>query len=53
MSRPRDLSSHRQDNDFEQAAYQRFARAGAGPRVQRARDRLKEIADELKELGSP
>lgn len=36
-----------------QAAYQRFARTGAGPRVQRAKDRLTEIADELKELGPP
>jgi hypothetical protein len=34
-------------------AYRRFANIGAGPRVQRANDRLTEIADEIKELGSP
>jgi hypothetical protein len=34
-------------------AYRRFANTGAGPRVQRANDRLTEIADELKELGPP
>ena len=34
-------------------AYGRFVKTGAGPRVQRANDRLTEIADDLKELGSP
>ncbi|HEY0986009.1 MAG TPA: hypothetical protein VGD80_03115, partial [Kofleriaceae bacterium] len=34
-----------------QDAYRKFARTGAGPRVQRANDRLTEIADEIKELG--
>ena len=34
-------------------AYRRFAHTGAGPRVQRANDRLMEIADEIKELGPP
>jgi HEAT repeat protein len=34
-------------------AYRRFANTGAGPRVQRANDRLMEIADEIKELGPP
>jgi hypothetical protein len=34
-------------------AYQRFAKAGAGPRVLRANDRLTEITDEIKELDQP
>lgn len=36
-----------------EAAYRRFAGTGTGPRVQRAKDRLSEIADEIKELGTP
>jgi hypothetical protein len=35
-----------------QASYQQFVRAGTGPLVPRAKDRLAEIADELKELGA-
>src|SRR4029079_17953453 len=40
---------------LEQAAasYRRFANTGTGPRVQRANDRLTEIAEEIKELGLP
>ncbi|HEX3764670.1 MAG TPA: HEAT repeat domain-containing protein, partial [Kofleriaceae bacterium] len=40
---------------LEQAedAYRRFVAAGTGPLVQRASDRLAEIAEELKELGTP
>jgi len=40
---------------FQQAqqAYERFARTGAGSRVQRATDRAAELADEIKELGQP
>jgi serine/threonine protein kinase/HEAT repeat protein len=34
-----------------QAAYQRFARTGAGTRVQRAKDRATEIAEDIQELG--
>jgi len=34
-------------------AYRRFAKTGTGSRVQRANDRLAEIADEIKDLGSP
>ncbi|MBA2543954.1 MAG: hypothetical protein H0V17_30205, partial [Deltaproteobacteria bacterium] len=34
-----------------QKAYQRFARSGAGGRVQRATDRANEIAEDIKELG--
>ena len=33
------------------AAYQRFARTGAGSRVQRADDRATELAEDIKELG--
>ena len=33
------------------AAYQRFARTGAGSRVQRANDRATELAEDIKELG--
>ncbi|HSR97102.1 MAG TPA: hypothetical protein VLM79_08640 [Kofleriaceae bacterium] len=36
-----------------QDAYRKFARTGQGPLVQRVNDRLTEIADELKELGTP
>ncbi len=34
-------------------AYRRFAKAGTGSRVQRANDRMTEIADEIKDLGPP
>lgn len=34
-------------------AYRRFVKAGAGPRVQHANDRLAEIAEELRSLGEP
>jgi HEAT repeat protein len=34
-------------------AYEQFAKAGAGSRVQRATARAAEIADEMKELGQP
>ncbi len=33
------------------AAYQRFARTGSGTRVQRAKDRATELAEDIKELG--
>ena len=36
-----------------QDAYRKFARTAQGPLVQRVNDRLTEIADELKELGTP
>ena len=36
-----------------QQAYQRFAKAGTGARVQRATARANEIADDIKELGNP
>jgi hypothetical protein len=36
-----------------QDAYRKFVKTGQGPLVQRASDRLNEIADELKELGTP
>jgi uncharacterized phage infection (PIP) family protein YhgE len=54
------MSAHTQDPAAKRKlllqakdAYQRFAKTGTGPRVQRANDRLTEIADELKELGPP
>ena len=34
-------------------AYGRLEKTGAGPSVQRAKDRREEIADEIKELGAP
>jgi tetratricopeptide (TPR) repeat protein len=54
------MSTHTQDPAarrklLQQAedAYQRFAAAGTGPRVQRAKGRLTEIADDIKDLGPP
>jgi len=34
-------------------AFERFAKTGTGPRAQRAKARLAELVDEIKELGQP
>jgi hypothetical protein len=49
--RTQDPAARRKLLQQAEEAYRRFAETGAGPRVQRANDRLAEIADELKELG--
>ncbi|HMG55959.1 MAG TPA: HEAT repeat domain-containing protein [Kofleriaceae bacterium] len=52
-ARTRDLDIKRKLLLQARESFQRFATGGTGPRVQRARDRLTEIAEELKELGAP
>ncbi|HEX2689367.1 MAG TPA: HEAT repeat domain-containing protein [Kofleriaceae bacterium] len=52
-ARTQDPAAKRKLLQQAEEAYRRFAKTGAGPRVQRANDRLAEIADELKELGQP
>jgi len=52
-ARTQDLAAKRKLLQQAEEAYARFEKTGAGPSVQRAKDRRIEIADELKELGAP
>jgi len=52
-ARTKDPATKRKLLQQASASYQRFANTGTGPRVQRANDRLTEIADEIKEFGPP
>lgn len=50
-ARVRDPAAKRTLLEQEMNAYRRIAKTGTGPDVQRANDRLAEIADEIKKLG--
>jgi hypothetical protein len=49
----RDPAAKRKLLQQEQLSYRHLAKIGVGPEVQRANERLAEIAEELKELGPP
>jgi tetratricopeptide (TPR) repeat protein len=51
--RTHDQASKRKLLQQAKDAYQRFAKTGTGPRLQRAHDRLTEITEEIKELDPP
>jgi serine/threonine-protein kinase len=52
-ARTQDPAAKRKLLQHAKDAYGRFVKTGAGARVQRANDRLTEIADDIKELGPP